>query len=38
MAALVRCEKGWCRLKADGGSGWVRESAVWGTSERPQCR
>lgn len=38
LAALVRCEKGWCKVKADGASGWVREGALWGTSEAPQCR
>jgi SH3-like domain-containing protein len=38
MAALVRCEKSWCKVKADGASGWVREGALWGTAEAPQCR
>lgn len=38
MAALVRCEKGWCKVKADRASGWVREGVLWGTSEAPQCR
>lgn len=38
MAVLDRCEKGWCRIKADGGGGWVREGVLWGSSERPQCR
>lgn len=38
MAALVRCEKGWCKVKADGAAGWVREGALWGTSEALQCR
>ena len=38
LAALVRCEKGWCKVKAEGASGWVREGALWGTSEAPQCR
>jgi SH3-like domain-containing protein len=38
LAALVRCEKGWCKVKADGASGWVREGALWGTSDAPQCR
>lgn len=38
LAALVRCEKGWCKVKADGASGWVREGALWGTSEALQCR
>ena len=38
VASLVRCHKGWCRVKADGASGWVREGALWGTAEAPQCR
>ncbi|MBI1197302.1 MAG: hypothetical protein GC203_05525 [Phenylobacterium sp.] len=38
MASLVRCEKGWCKVKADGVAGWVREGALWGTAEAPQCR
>jgi SH3-like domain-containing protein len=38
LASLVRCEKGWCRVKADRASGWVREGLLWGTAEAPQCR
>jgi SH3-like domain-containing protein len=38
LAALVRCDKGWCKVKADGVAGWVREGALWGTSDAPQCR
>ncbi|RAK58237.1 SH3 domain-containing protein [Phenylobacterium deserti] len=38
LAALVRCEKGWCRVKVDGTGGWVREGELWGTAEPPQCR
>jgi SH3-like domain-containing protein len=38
MASLVRCQKGWCKVKADGASGWVREGALWGTAAAPQCR
>lgn len=38
MADLDRCEKGWCRIKAPGAAGWMREGAIWGTSEAPQCR
>jgi SH3-like domain-containing protein len=37
LASLVRCQRGWCKVKADGASGWVREGALWGTSEAPQC-
>ena len=38
MASLVRCQKGWCRVKADGGSGWTPAGTLWGTSDSPQCR
>jgi SH3-like domain-containing protein len=38
LAALVRCDHGWCRLKADEVSGWARQSDVWGASEAIQCR
>lgn len=38
LAALVRCDKGWCRVKTEGASGWAREGALWGTVEKPQCR
>lgn len=38
MAELDRCDKGWCKVKAEGAKGWVREGSVWGTSETPQCR
>ena len=38
IAALDRCEKGWCKVHLDGASGWVREGALWGTSDAPQCR
>lgn len=38
MAELDQCRKGWCRLKANGTKGWVREGSLWGTSEKPQCR
>lgn len=37
-AALDRCDKGWCKVHLDGASGWVREGALWGTSEAQQCR
>lgn len=37
IAALDRCEKGWCRVRADGVSGWTPEGALWGVDEAPQC-
>jgi SH3-like domain-containing protein len=38
MAALDRCEKGWCKVKVAGASGWARQGTLWGTADRPQCR
>jgi SH3-like domain-containing protein len=38
LAALDRCDKGWCKVRADHASGWVREGALWGTTEALQCR
>ena len=38
MASLTRCEKGWCKVKTDGATGWVRQGTLWGTSEALQCR
>jgi SH3-like domain-containing protein len=38
LAALDRCDKGWCKVSVDGRAGWVREGALWGTAEAPQCR
>lgn len=38
MASLVRCDKGWCKVKTDGATGWVREGSLWGTAEALQCR
>ncbi|WP_051989945.1 SH3 domain-containing protein [Caulobacter sp. AP07] len=37
-ANLDKCEKGWCRLKAGGESGWAPESEIWGASPRVQCK
>ncbi|HEY2753645.1 MAG TPA: SH3 domain-containing protein [Phenylobacterium sp.] len=38
LAAVDRCRKGWCRVRADHASGWVREGGLWGTTDGPQCR
>jgi SH3-like domain-containing protein len=38
MASLVRCQKGWCKVKADGATGWSPQGALWGTAEALQCR
>ena len=37
-AALVRCETGWCKVKAGSATGWIRETELWGTAVKPQCR
>jgi SH3-like domain-containing protein len=38
LAALDRCEKGWCKVHVDGVSGWAKEGDLWGTAPAPQCR
>jgi len=38
LAALDHCDKGWCKVKADHEAGWVRQGALWGATETPQCR
>ena len=38
IASVVRCEDGWCRLRADDVSGWAPLGELWGTSEAVQCR
>ena len=38
MAPLDRCRDGWCRIKGARHAGWAPETAVWGTSGKPQCR
>jgi len=37
VATLDKCEKGWCRLRADGSQGWARESDIWGADPAVQC-
>jgi SH3-like domain-containing protein len=37
LATLDRCDKGWCKVKADHAAGWVREGVLWGTTETAQC-
>ena len=38
LASLTRCDKGWCKVKVEGVSGWVREGELWGAQTAPQCR
>jgi SH3-like domain-containing protein len=37
LATLDRCDRGWCKVRADHASGWVREGELWGTTDGPQC-
>ena len=38
IASLTKCdEKGWCRVKVDGVSGWIPRPEVWGLDAHPQC-
>jgi SH3-like domain-containing protein len=39
MASLVRCDKeDWCKVRADGATGWVASGELWGTADAVQCR
>lgn len=38
LATLIKCDKGWCRIRADGETGWAPRSSLWGTDEHSQCR
>ena len=38
IAGLDRCEKGWCKLKAGGESGWAPEAEIWGAAPQVQCK
>jgi SH3-like domain-containing protein len=38
LAALVRCDGDWCKVRADDAAGWVRAGELWGTAEGIQCR
>jgi SH3-like domain-containing protein len=37
LATLDRCDRGWCKVRADRAVGWVREGVLWGTTDTPQC-
>ena len=38
IANLTKCdERGWCKIKVDGVSGWIPSPQVWGLDESPQC-
>ncbi|MEI9905100.1 MAG: SH3 domain-containing protein [Asticcacaulis sp.] len=38
LAVLDKCRKDWCKVSAGGESGWVPQSALWGTQSAPVCR
>ena len=38
LAAVDRCQNGWCKVHVARAAGWVAEASVWGADERPQCR
>jgi SH3-like domain-containing protein len=38
LANLIRCEDGWCRVRAGDVTGWAPQGELWGTSEVVQCR
>ncbi len=37
-AALLGCERGWCRISVDHATGWVRPDDLWGVSDARQCK
>ena len=37
LAALEACKGDWCKVKADGISGWTPAAALWGVAVTPQC-
>ena len=39
IAELTKdCEKGWCKVRGDGVSGWAPAGELWGTSPAIQCK
>ena len=38
VAQLKKCTGAWCRISADGHTGWVRRTAVWGLHEKDDGR
>ena len=37
LAALERCQEGWCKIKAEGRAGWVAQGVLWGAAASVQC-
>jgi SH3-like domain-containing protein len=38
LAALARCEGGWCKVSAAGVGGWLPADRLWGLAPSPQCK
>jgi SH3-like domain-containing protein len=38
LAAVDRCQEGWCKIHVGRASGWVQAASVWGADDKPQCR
>jgi SH3-like domain-containing protein len=39
IAELVKdCEKGWCKVRGEGVSGWAPAGELWGVSPAIQCK
>ncbi len=38
LATLIRCEKDWCKVRAEDATGWASPGQLWGTAEAAQCR
>ena len=36
VARLDECVPDWCRIEADGSSGWVRRDSIWGVGAEEQ--
>lgn len=37
LATLDDCQKGWCKVRVQGVTGWTPEGQLWGTSPAVQC-
>ena len=38
IARLEKCAGAWCRISAEGHTGWVRRTAIWGVHEKDDGR
>ena len=37
LGSLDRCKGGWCRIKVEQTSGWIRQGSAWGLAAEPVC-